>query len=289
VKIAVLGATGKTGRYLVAQLVEDGHDVTAVGRDPARLDALDTRAGRAVANLERPATIGSALDGVDCIVSLAHARFTEAVLAAVPASCGRIVLTGSTRRFTRLTDPAADAVRKGEAAFRASRRSGVFLHPSMIYGAPDDRNVNRILHYIRRWPRALPVVVPLPDGGRHLVQPVFVDDVVDAFVAATTRPEAPGEPIVIAGPEPISYADMVRQCAAVLGRTALILPFPAGLLKAVIRLAKNCGLPAPFDAAEITRASEDKTFDVSDLQERLGITPRSFAAGLSLKIERRWG
>ena len=35
------------------------------------------------------------------------------------ASCQRVVLTGSTRRFTTLPDPAADAVRAGEAAFLA--------------------------------------------------------------------------------------------------------------------------------------------------------------------------
>ena len=70
------------------------------------------------------------------------------------------------RRFTRLPDPAADEVRAGETAFAASGRRGVMLHPGLIYGAPDERNVNRILRYAARWPRGGPVPFPLPAGGR---------------------------------------------------------------------------------------------------------------------------
>ena len=38
-KIAVFGATGGTGRAVIATLLEGGHQVTAFARDPAKLDA----------------------------------------------------------------------------------------------------------------------------------------------------------------------------------------------------------------------------------------------------------
>lgn len=285
-KLGVLGATGKTGRYLVARLCEDGHDVVAVGRDTARLAALDSRAARRIADLEAPETVAAALAGAERVVSLAHARYTAAVLTGLPEGCERVVLTGSIRRFSRLDDPAADAVRAGEAAFAASGRPGVMLHPSMIYGAPEDRNVNRLLRLIRRWPRWLPLVLPLPGGGRHLVQPVHVDDMIAALVAALTRREAPGPPIVVAGPEPISYAAMARACAAALGRRAFILPLPLPILIATAGLLTRLGRRAPFDAAELRRATEDKRFDVADMEGRLGVRPRGFEAGLAARIAR---
>ena len=55
-KLTILGATGGVGRHLVSHALADGHQVTAVVRDPARLpvatsrltvvrgDALDPRA-----------------------------------------------------------------------------------------------------------------------------------------------------------------------------------------------------------------------------------------------------
>jgi nucleoside-diphosphate-sugar epimerase len=283
-KLAVLGATGKTGRHLVARLCADGHAVIAVGRDAARLAALDGRAERRIANLEAPRTVTAALRGAERVVSLAHARFTTAVLAGLPEGCERVVLTGSTRRFSRLPDPAADAVRAGERAFEASGRRGVMLHPSMIYGAPEDRNVNRLLRLIRRWPRWLPFVPPLPGGGRHLVQPVHVDDMLAALASALLRPEAPGPPIVVAGPAPITYAAMVRACAAALGRRAFILPLPLPVLTAAAGLLLRLRVRLPFDAAELRRATEDKCFDVSDMERRLGVRPRDFEAGLAARI-----
>ena len=286
-KIAVFGATGKTGRYLVAELCERGHAVTAVGRSEVRLARLDPRAARIVADLERIDGIEVALRGVEAVVSLAHARHTGAVLAALPKSCRRVVLTGSTRRFTSLPDPAGDQVRAAEEAFGASDRAGVMLHPSMIYGAPDDRNVNRILRYLRRWPKWLPVPVPLPAGGRRTVQPVF-DDVVAAFVGALMRPSAPGAPVIVAGPEPMRYAEMVRECARALGRRAVILPLPLWLgiaAASVLQMMRLRGAPKP---AELRRAGEDKEFDVAPLEKRLGVRPRAFAEGLRTKIERGW-
>ena len=34
--------------------------------------------------------------------------------------------------------------------------------------------------------------------------------------------------------------------------------------------------------------TEDKAFDVTPMRERLGVVPRSFEAGLALKLERGW-
>jgi uncharacterized protein YbjT (DUF2867 family) len=41
VRVAVTGATGFLGLHLVAALVEAGHHVTALVRDPKRLGALE--------------------------------------------------------------------------------------------------------------------------------------------------------------------------------------------------------------------------------------------------------
>ncbi|MGE5147183.1 MAG: NAD(P)H-binding protein [Candidatus Eiseniibacteriota bacterium] len=286
--VAVLGASGKTGRYVAARLARDGHRVVAVGRSAERLRRIAAPVEPRLADLTDPASVAAALADAEIVVSLAHARFAATVLGALPATCRRVILTGSTRKFTALPDPAADAVRAGEAALEASGRAGLMVHPSMIYGAPDDRNVNRLLRLFRRWPRLLPAVIPLPDGGRHVVQPVFVDDVVEAFAAAVARPDVTGAAIIVAGPEPISYADFVRACAAAVGRRVHILPVPSGLLIAVARIVGALGLRPPFDAAELRRATESKRFDVADLRARLGVVPRGFREGLRLKIERGW-
>jgi uncharacterized protein YbjT (DUF2867 family) len=285
--VALLGATSKTGRHVTQALCERGHTVRALGRDFARLAALDERGTRIVVDLEKPDTLAVALAGADVVASLAHARFTDAILAAAPSSA-RLVLTGSLRKHTRLADPAAEAVRRGEAAFLASGRAGVMLHPSMIYGAAEERNVGRILRFLRRFPPTVPIPVPLPDGGRHTVQPVFVDDMVAAFVAAVETPSSNGPSIAVAGPRPIPYREMIRICAAAMGRRVVIVPVPVGLLARLASIAGAVGVRVPFNAAELTRAGEDKAFAIDDMKTRLGVTPREFADGVRLKLERGW-
>ncbi|MDH3235723.1 MAG: NAD(P)H-binding protein [Alphaproteobacteria bacterium] len=287
--VAVVGATSKTGRYLVARLIADGRDVVAIGRDPDRLAALDPKAEARRGDLTQPETMRAALAGAGQVISLAHARFTAALLETLPDTCDRVVLTGSMRRFTKLPDPAGEAVAVGEAAFAASGRPGVMLHPGLIYGPPEERNVNRIFRYVKRWPNGAPVPFPLPAGGRATIQPIFIDDLIEAFIGALTRAEALGNPVVVGGPEPIAYRDFVVACAHALGRRALIIPLPVGLIAALGSLARAVGLRAAPSRAELLRMTEDKAFDVTPMRERLGVTPRSFEDGLALKMERGWG
>jgi len=288
VTIAVVGATSKTGRYLVAHLVAEGRDVLAIGRDSQRLAALDPKAETRTADFDHLETMRTALAGASQVVALAHARFTATLLDALPGTCGRVVLTGSMRRYTKLPDPAGAAVAAGEAAFAASGHAGVMLHPGLIYGPPEERNVNRVFRYVRRWPRGMPVPFPLPAGGRATIQPIFIDDLIEAFIGALTRDEAPGEPVVVGGPEPISYRSFVGACARALGRRAFVVPLPVGLVAPLGSAARALGLRAAPTRAELRRMTEDKAFDVTPMRERLGVTPRSLEEGLALKVERGW-
>jgi nucleoside-diphosphate-sugar epimerase len=198
----------------------------------------------------------------------------------------RLVVTGSTRVFSKLEDPAAQAVREGLAAFAATGRKGQVLLPAMIYGAKEDRNVGRVLRFLARFPRWCPIPAPLPDGGRHTVQPIHVEDVAACVAAALERPENDGPPIVLAGPEPIAYARMVRECAAALRRRVLVIPVPVRALALLARAMARLGLKPPFDAKELTRAAEDKAFDIAPMRERLGVIPRPFADGVAAKVIR---
>ncbi len=68
--IAVLGATGRTGRQLVAQALARGHTATALVRTPAALDTPPSATLRVVtADVTVPETIEAALTDVDAVVS----------------------------------------------------------------------------------------------------------------------------------------------------------------------------------------------------------------------------
>jgi nucleoside-diphosphate-sugar epimerase len=292
-RIVVIGATGRTGRRVVALLCGRGHNVTALGLSAAKLGALDRRAAAHTLDVSVPGALApllaSADPAVDVIVSCAHARFTGAILDALPAQTQhsrpvRLVLMGSVRRYLAIPDRDGSEIAEGERRLYASGRPGVMLHASMIFGAPDDGNVSRILGSLARWPKFLPIVLPLPDGGRRLVQPIFIDDVAASVVAAVEQPSSDGPPLVLAGPAPIAYRRLIEHCAAALGRRAAVLPVPLGLLATVAATAARAGIKLPLNAAELRRAAQDKSFDVAPMITRLGVTPIEFAAGLARMI-----
>jgi putative NADH-flavin reductase len=69
-KIIVFGATGKTGRQVVQQALDAGHDVTAFVRDPARLQLDDPRLRVAAGQVTvGQAAVTAAVDGHDAVIS----------------------------------------------------------------------------------------------------------------------------------------------------------------------------------------------------------------------------
>lgn len=244
--IAVLGASGKTGRHLVARLVADGHQVVAVGRSAERLARfIGTDVERRVAAFEDGTLLRAALVNIRIVVNTAEARFADALLAALPSSCRRVVQMGTMRRFLAEPDEPGLFAARAEKIVANCGVPALVIHPGMIYGHDDDQNVERVLAVMRRWPRALPMVLPLPDGGRHMVQPIFIDDLVDALVAAVTRPDAPGAPIAAPGPA-LSYAEMMKLCATVAGRRLRLINVPGDCFAHGGARGAARGLASPF-------------------------------------------
>jgi uncharacterized protein YbjT (DUF2867 family) len=274
-RVALIGATGQTGPVVARHLIDAGHDVTAIGRNTSKLDAIDTRAQRAPADVTDRNALTAAIEGADVVIALVPRQVLPHVLAALPRSCRRIVVSGSVRKYSRYRDPLARSARHLEATMKALEREYVILNYSLVYGGPRERLVNRLMAVIRRH-----ATIPLPDGGRHTVQPIHVSDMADAVTAAAVRPEAAGASIDVAGPRAMPYREMVEACAAALGRKVRILPVPALPFVAAETVAGWAGITLPV-IGELARMAEDKRIDIGPMRALLGIEPMEFVAGLA--------
>lgn len=282
--VHVIGAGGRSGVAVRRALLAQGRPVVPVVRNGARYEETLTREERSNPLLQLPRiadltgatdVLATALADATVIVCTAHARNIPALLDAVPKEA-RLVCLGSTRKFTRWPDAHGNGVLKGERALMQSGRSGIILHPTMIYGAQGENNVQRLAALLRRLP-----VIPLPGGGKSLVQPIHQDDVTASIIAAIDRNWDGPHSLAIAGAVPVTYRDFVLLVARAAGlRRRPVITVPAHLLIAASALLRRLpGFPE-IGPDEIRRLMEDKNVDIIPMIETLGVRPISLGVGL---------
>lgn len=104
-KVAIFGASGRTGRQLVRQAIDRGHKVKAFARTPAKIDVEHERLEIVEGDVQDPAAVERAVAGADAVISALGptknapgpqvTRGTRHILAAMHRhGLRRIVVTG---------------------------------------------------------------------------------------------------------------------------------------------------------------------------------------------------
>jgi len=262
---------------LIPELEARGRPIVAIvrpGRDASRLASRGVEIRHA--DLTDRATIGEAFRGLASLVHLSGMAQVPTFLGDVEAAgVGRSVFIGSTGVHTRLESPGAESKRIGERALRASTVDFVVLRPTMIYGTPADRNLVRLLRWLQRFP-----IVPVPGGGQTPQQPVHVEDLVAAILAALERPAASRHEYDVGGPEALSLREMIEVSARAVGRRAWVVPIPLGPSHRAVMTLRALRLPAPVRGEQILRLAESKAVDIEPARRDLAYAPRPFAVGI---------
>ena len=280
-RVHVTGASGFLGRHVVPRLIGDGHEVTALVRSATAAGVVrELGAVPLPGDLDDPASVDEAFaaSGADVLANLASLGFGHApivVSAAEEAGLRRAVFISTTAIFTTL-DAASKKVRQAaEDTIRESTLDWTILRPTMIYGDAGDRNMARLLQLLRRTP-----VVPVPGGGRRLQQPIHVEDLAAAVVAALCTPAAVGKAYDLAGPDPLSLRDVLQEAADAVGRPVRFVPVPLGPAVAGARLYERAARRPKLRAEQLERLGEDKAFDITPARRDLGFDPRPFGLGI---------
>jgi nucleoside-diphosphate-sugar epimerase len=279
VRIALAGGTGFTGRRVAGRLAARGETLRCLVRARSDRSALPSGADTVVGDLAEGRAVARWLADCEALAycaSMGFGHVAGVVEAAEQAGVRRAVFVSTTAIFTRLPAPSKAVRLAAEASVRASRLAWTIVRPTMIYGAPGDRNMERLLRALVRWPLLI-----VPGDGHALIQPVHVEDLADAIVAALDAAAAVGRVYDLSGREPLSFDAAVDAAARAVGRTGRRLHLPLGPVVMALRLVERAGLPLPVRSEQVARVAESKAFSHDHAAKDLGFAPRPFEDGIA--------
>jgi len=281
--VAVAGATGFTGRRVAARLAATGVPLRCLVRESSDLSVLPPGVATSLGDLGDATSLDTWLTGARTLVYVASMGFghVPGVIDAM-RRCGvqRAVFVSTTAIFTRLPAPSKVVRTAAEEAVTTSGLAWTIVRPTMIYGAPGDRNIERLIRLLAR--RRL---VPVPGSGEYLVQPVHVDDLADGIAAAATCDAAVGNAYSLSGRAPLSLNATIEAAAAAVGRSVRLVHFPLGPVAGTIGILERIGVRLPVKREQVLRLAEDKAFDHEDAARDLGFAPRAFADGVAAEAQ----
>lgn len=281
-RLVFAGATSETGNRVAAQLAArfGPENIICLVRETSHLPPLEKLGVRLeVGDVTDGQSLARLLDAHALYLDMTHPKFYPQSLETMRRSgLKRAVFVTTTGIFSRYHH-CSDIYRDGEERLRACGFSMTILRPSMIYGSPRDKNMNRLIRTLHRFP-----VFPLFGAGRSLMQPVFVDDLASGIVSAIADPRSVGRAYNLAGPVGISYRAIVETILARLERRVTLLNVGLPLASSIVGAAQY--VPNfPLKREQVLRLLEDKVFDISSAQQELNFRPRSFAEGIQAEIE----
>lgn len=261
-KIAITGANGSVGTILLRHVAGQADvDAIACVRSQKAAATLPTAANISprIVDYDNRDAFATALTGAGCVVHLAgilmesptttyqtgNVDATRGVVeAARTAGVGHIVLASVLDADPRSANPYLSSKGQAERIVAESGLSATIIRTPILLG-PGTAGADAMVH------QASGPTVTLLGGGRHTIRPLDVDDLSRAILNSC-RAAKPGVAVhELVGPEPVTYSEVIRRTAKLLGHDVAVRSLPVWVAKlgaAVAGLKKKGGMtPAVID------------------------------------------
>lgn len=285
-RVVVTGANGSVGKNLLAHASQNGNiDIVAAVRSERAAAALPARRGVEVrvVSADDVDDLARTLAGASSLVHLSGiliesrtASYAQANVAATNTAveaCRRarvphIVLISALGADVRASNRYRRSKGEGERAVERSGLDATIIRTPILLG-PDTAGAAGIVRSITAGK------VSLLGGGRYMMRPLDIDDLSEAILSACRR-HPPGVHIhELAGPEPISYRDLVERVAGMMGSQVSYggVPIWVAKLGAAINSRRTGGGVTPT-VIDVITTSETVTHN-ADGELGIALTPLS--------------
>lgn len=288
--ILVTGGTGYVGSRLVRKLVEQGRPLRLLVRDIAEGERkFPTGVEFAPGDVTERETLPAAMAGAAAVIHLVaiirergaitfekinYRGTVNVVDAENEAGVRRHVQMSALGALRDPNFPYHDTKYRAEQYVKTSGLDWTIFRPSIIFG-PGDQFFSTLAGLAK-----LPAPFVLPDGGTARFQPVWLGDVVDAFIAALDDPATIGRTYELGGPDVLSYKEMIGALMDVTGRHRPMLPLPVALLKPAAFVFDKTLPKPPVTPEQLKMLRLDNSSTHSATAALIGHPPKSLRDGL---------
>jgi uncharacterized protein YbjT (DUF2867 family) len=296
-KVAVFGGTGFVGSYIVDSLLAHGHTPRLLVRPGSESKVVQRERCELVSGeIGQPEAVAECMAGADAAIyniglirelpkqgitweAMHYNGAVTAMDAATRAGVRRFVLMSANGAKPEGTGYQSTKYR-AEQYLAGSGLDWTVFRPSIVFGPPRGRL--EFCSMLQAQMMAPPIPAPLfyegvwPAGaGRFLMSPVAVENVAEAFVRALDTPASHGRIFPLGGPEALEWREILRVIAAASGKRKVMLPAPAGVIRAVASLLDRFEW-FPITRDQVQMLLEGNAADGREAWELFGITPRRF-------------
>jgi uncharacterized protein YbjT (DUF2867 family) len=238
----VTGAFSYSGSRIAELLIESGREVRTLTHHPDREHPLRARVQASPYRFDDPAALVRSLEGITTLYNTYWVRFERGRTTFANAVANSRVLFEAARRagvarivHVSIANPSLDSplpyYRGKGLVEQALATAGIpygIVRPTFLFGGGRDILANNIAWILRRMP-----LFVVPGDGRYLVQPVHVDDL--ARICLRAAHGRGGVIMDAAGPDTMSFEELVRAIRDALGRRTPILHAPPAAMAALAR------------------------------------------------------
>jgi uncharacterized protein YbjT (DUF2867 family) len=283
--LLLTGATGSVGSRLLPLLLERGHDVRCLVREPRRLGPRRVDVQIALGDLGEmsdPYLVRQALRGVDTVVHLAATirdqppHRIEELNGLATVRLLRAAERSGVKRFVFFSALNASEAQRtrffrakwlAERAVASSSLETTIFAPSVVYDRSDPW-----ITLLRRF-SFLPVL-PVSGDGRARFEPIWANDAARCVVNALERDGRPR--YELAGPETLDYDEMSDLVSQIAGRPRPLVHIPLPLVRSGLIAMRSLfgeAVFATWEEAELMEVSMTSERGTADAEE-LGVEPR---------------